>query len=146
MSTAQALDPYRELGGEAGVRELVDRFYDQMEFRSEAGAIRSLHAEDLADMRERLALFLCGWLGGPPLHTQRYGPLCMRTAHAPFPIDADASAQWMACMVEAFEEVPVRDELRAALAEAFTRTAEMLRNDHSAAGDRERSATQGRGR
>ena len=67
--------------------------------------------------------------GCPSVHTERYGPLCILTAHAPFSIDADASSQWVACMVAALEDTSVRDDLRAALVQAFTRTTEMLRND-----------------
>ena len=121
-------NPYLALGEEAGVRSLVDRFYDRMDELPEARAIRDMHATDLAPMRERLTLFLCGWLGGPPLHTERYGPTCIRSAHAPFAIDGDARDQWMSCMSDALRESPLDVELRDAVEAAFTRMAEMLRN------------------
>ena len=123
-----SLDPYRDLGGEAGVRALVDRFYDRMETSPEAALIRSMHDPDLSKMRERLALFLCGWLGGPQLHTERYGPFCMGSAHAPFPIGVEARDAWVDCMKAALEEAKIGDELRIALISAFARTADMLRN------------------
>jgi hemoglobin len=122
------MDPYRELGGEAGVRALVDRFYDRMVSDPEAALIREMHDADLTKMRERLALFLCGWLGGPPLYTERYGHLCMRTAHDPFPIGIEARDQWMACMEHALAEAELPSELHDALIAAFTRVCEMLRN------------------
>jgi hemoglobin len=125
---AEPLDPYRDLGGETGVRELVDRFYDRMEESPAAATIRAMHQDDLSEMRERLTLFLCGWLGGPPLHSERYGPICIRSAHDPFPIDAAASKQWMDCMRDALMETPVDEVLREALEAAFARMAEMLRN------------------
>ena len=37
---------YQRLGGEAGVRVLVDRFYDLMDSLPEAYAIRKLHPAD----------------------------------------------------------------------------------------------------
>jgi len=123
------LDPYKELGGEPGVRELVGRFYDAMESRPEAAAIRAMHADDLGEMRERLALYLCGWLGGPRLYDERYGDICMHSTHAPFPIDAAAADEWVACMRAALAETALSDELHAALLAAFKRTAHMLRND-----------------
>jgi hemoglobin len=128
LARTVAMDPYRDLGGEAGVRRLVECFYDRMESSPEAELIRSMHAPDLGEMRERLSLFLCGWLGGPQLHTERYGPLCMRSAHAPFPIGSEASDQWVACMTDALEGAEIDDELRAALVAAFARTASMLIN------------------
>ena len=126
---AVEFDPFRELGGEAGIRALVERFYDRMESQPAAATIRGMHAKDLGGMRDRLTLFLCGWLGGPPLYAERYGPICIRSAHAPFAIDADASEQWVACMEDALAHAPVREELRAALVSAFARTADMLRNE-----------------
>ena len=122
------MNPYRELGGEAGVRRLVDHFYDRMDESPQAREIRAMHRDELTEMRERLALFLCGWLGGPPLHAQRYGPICMRSAHAPFPIDSNACDQWIACMGDALQEAAIDDKLRDALLGAFARMADMLRN------------------
>src|SRR5699024_6244545 len=61
--------PFDLLGGEEGVRRLVDRFYDLMDELPEAETIRAMHAEDLALIRDKLATFLMGWLGGP----RRYG-------------------------------------------------------------------------
>ncbi|MBW2270527.1 MAG: group II truncated hemoglobin [Deltaproteobacteria bacterium] len=120
--------PYDELGGEPGVRKLVNRFYDLMDELPEVATIRAMHLADLSKMRERLSLFLCGWLGGPPLHLERYGPSCMNTAHAPFPIDQAAADQWMVCMRQVLQETEIDDEVRDALVEAFTRMADALRN------------------
>lgn len=110
------------------MRALVDRFYDRMDDSPAAAGIRAMHKADLGEMRERLTLYLCGWLGGPQLHTERYGPICIRSAHAPFPIDADARDQWTACMCHALAGARIDDELRHALEAAFERMAEMLRN------------------
>ena len=51
------------LGGDAGVRRLVDRFYDLMETAPEAATVRALHPELLHGSREKLYLFLMGWAG-----------------------------------------------------------------------------------
>ncbi len=125
---ADPLNPYKELGGEMGVRALVDRFYDLMDTSTGAAAIRAMHQPDLAEMRERLSLFLCGWLGGPQLHTDRYGPICMRTVHAPFEIDARTGDAWSRCMSDALEDCALGETTRDALRTAFTRTASMLVN------------------
>ena len=65
--------PYDLIGGEAGVRKLVDRFYDHMDQLEEVKGIRDLHARSLKASREKLFLFLSGWLGGPDLYVQKYG-------------------------------------------------------------------------
>ena len=43
---------FEQLGGEAGIRTLVDRFYDLMDTAPEAATIRALHAANLKVSRE----------------------------------------------------------------------------------------------
>src|SRR5262249_42046600 len=57
---------YESIGGERTVRALVDRFYDLMDTLPEAAGIRALHPETLDHSREKLFMFLTGWMGGPP--------------------------------------------------------------------------------
>ena len=59
--------PYELIGGDAKVRELVDRFYDLMELEPSYRALRQVHGSSLESARDKLHLFLSGWLGGPPL-------------------------------------------------------------------------------
>ena len=42
----------------------------------------------------KLAKFLSGVLGGPPLFAQEFGPPRMRQRHVPFPIDERAKNVW----------------------------------------------------
>ena len=49
---------YDLIGGDAGIRRLVDRFYDLMDTAPEAATIRRLHATSLKASREKLRLFL----------------------------------------------------------------------------------------
>jgi hemoglobin len=116
------------MGGEDAVRRLVERFYQLMDELPEARAIRTLHPEDLGPAKEKLFQFLSGWLGGPPLYTERHGPPRLRQKHLPFPIDAAARDAWMACMSRALEEQVQEPELRAQLTAAFFKTADFLRN------------------
>jgi hemoglobin len=55
------------IGGDGQVRNLIDRFYDLMDTTPEYFVIRKLHPADLNGSRDKLYLFLSGWLGGPPL-------------------------------------------------------------------------------
>ncbi len=120
--------PYELLGGEAGVRELVDRFYDYMDSLPEARDIRALHARSLRASREKLFLFLSGWLGGPDLYVQKYGHPMLRRRHLPFPIGVKERDQWMLCMRRALADMDIDDTLRARLEQAFMQTANHMRN------------------
>ena len=120
--------PYQLLGGDAKVRELVDRFYDLMDFEPRYAQLRAVHGSTLDSAREKLYMFLSGWLGGPPLYTDRFGHPMLRARHLPFAIGETERDQWMACMVQAMEESDVPQELRQALREAFFKTADWMRN------------------
>ena len=120
--------PYELLGGEARLRALVDRFYALMDEVPEYRGIRRLHPPDLAGSREKLRLFLSGWLGGPPLYVARYGHPMLRARHLPFPIGEAERDAWLACMEEAMMLEDVPEPLRKALAQAFLRTADHMRN------------------
>jgi hemoglobin len=120
--------PYALLGGDAAVRALVERFYDLMDLEPQYAALRALHAPDLAQAREKLYLFLSGWLGGPSLYIERHGHPMLRRRHLPFAIGVRERDQWLACMAQAMAEQGVGDELRRRLQQAFFQTADWMRN------------------
>ena len=119
---------YELLGGETAVRKLVDRFYDLMDELPEAWEIRKLHPQSLDSSRDKLFMFLSGWLGGPPLYIETYGHPQLRARHLPFPIDIQARDQWLMCMSSALDEQVENSQLRQALKMAFARTADHMRN------------------
>lgn len=125
--------PYRLLGGDAGVRRLVDRFYGLMDEVPEYHGIRKLHPQDLAGSREKLHLFLSGWLGGPPLYVEKYGHPMLRARHLPFAIGIAERDAWLACMLQAMEDTGIEESLRAALLKAFFGTADWMRNRQESA-------------
>jgi hemoglobin len=120
--------PYELIGGDAKVRELVDRFYDLMDFEPAYRELRAVHGSTLESAREKLYQFLSGWLGGPPLYTDKYGHPMLRARHLPFAIGDLERDQWMACMRQAIEEADVPQPLRPGLVQAFQRTADWMRN------------------
>jgi hemoglobin len=125
---SEAPSPYDRIGGAAGVRKLVDRFYDHMSEQPLAADILKLHPEDLAGSREKLFEFLSGWLGGPALYVEKRGHPRLRMRHINFPIDDKASEAWMACMRMALDEVVEDKLLRELLRSSFQRTADHMRN------------------
>lgn len=120
--------PYERLGGAERVRELVDRFYDHMDSLDEAKGIRALHARSLRVSREKLFMFLSGWLGGPGLYVAKYGHPRLRARHLPFSIGEHERDQWLMCMKKALSDMAIDDSLLKELESAFWRTADHMRN------------------
>lgn len=119
---------YERIGGEPGIRKLVERFYQLMDTLPEAAEIRRLHAPDLSEAKQKLYMFLTGWMGGPQLYMETYGHPRLRQRHLPFAIDSQARDQWMLCMRRAMEDTGVEESLREELEGAFYRTADFMRN------------------
>jgi hemoglobin len=120
--------PFDSLGGEPGVRALVDRFYDLMDLEPHFAALRSVHPKTLDAARDKLFWFLCGWLGGPDHYVERYGHPRLRARHLPYPIGRVERDQWMACMLQAMHDEGVESALMQRLAEALYGTADWMRN------------------
>jgi len=119
---------YESIGGGQTVRALVDRFYDLMDALPEAAGIRALHPETLDDSREKLFMFLTGWMGGPPLYIERFGHPRLRARHLPFPIGESERDQWLMCMNKALEEVVDNGLTRVQIARSFAQLADFMRN------------------
>lgn len=120
--------PFEWLGGETRVRELVERFYDLMELEPTYAALRATHGPSLDEAREKLFLFLCGWLGGPDYYVQRYGHPRLRMRHLPFAIGIRERDEWVICMNQAMLEINVPEALRERLTRSFMQTADWMRN------------------
>ena len=123
--------PYEAIGGESAVRTLVDRFYDLMDTLPAAQGIRVLHPASLAGSREKLFMFLTGWLGGPPLYVERFGHPRLRARHLPFPIAEAERDQWLLCMQQSVNELEVEPQWRDFLMEKFSGLADFMRNKES---------------
>lgn len=130
MSTNLPHSPYEKLGGEAGVRKLVDRFYDLMDTEADAKVIRQMHPPSLEDSRLKLFEFLSGFLGGPPLYMEKRGHPRLRMRHNMFAIDEAARDHWIHCMHRALEEQVEDQILLMQLKASFKRTADHLINTH----------------
>ncbi|MCW5632381.1 MAG: group II truncated hemoglobin [Rubrivivax sp.] len=120
--------PFELLGGEAGVRSLVDRFYDLMDLEPAYAGLRRLHPPTLEGSRDKLFWYLCGWLGGPNHYVQRFGHPRLRARHLPYAIGTAERDQWMACMRQALREEAVEARLAERLGEAFSGVADWMRN------------------
>ncbi len=119
---------YNALGGESSLRALVDRFYDIMDTAPEAAHIRTFHAKNLKQSREKLYLFLSGWVGGPPLYAERYGHPRLRQRHFFFSIGPQERDEWLWCMNKALDESPIAPDLVQSLKVRFSTFADFMRN------------------
>ncbi|MBL8507526.1 group II truncated hemoglobin [Chitinimonas sp. JJ19] len=128
MSQLLETTPYDLIGGESGVATLVQRFYDIMDSDPVAAGVRGVHAPDLAEAREKLRLFLTGWMGGPALYIEKYGHPMLRARHLPFRIDERMRDEWLYCMFKAMGEMNLDQALVDHLEQAFWRTADFMRN------------------
>ena len=120
--------PFAWIGGESQVHALVDRFYDLMDLEPGYAALRAAHGTELANAREKLKMFLTGWLGGPQRYTEQFGHPRLRMRHMPFSIGITERDQWVACMDQAMQETAIDDALRTRLKESFMQTADWMRN------------------
>lgn len=127
-AVATAATPFERLGGETGVRALVDRFYDLMELEPAFAGIRRLHPPSLDGSRDKLFWYLCGWLGGPNHYVERFGHPRLRARHLPYAIGLGERDQWLACMQRALAEQAVEAALAAKLGEALSGLADWMRN------------------
>jgi hemoglobin len=122
------LTPYDLIGGEIAVRALITRFYDLMDEDPEYFGVRKLHPASLDGSREKLFMFLSGWLGGPPLYELAYGHPRLRARHMHVAIGIAERDHWMACMTRAMGDVGVDEPLRHRLVASFMKTADFMRN------------------
>ena len=124
--------PYELMGGDAGIRKLVDRFYDLMDTSPEAATIRKLHAASLKASRDKLYMYLTGWTGGPPVYVEKHGHPRLRARHLPFHISSRERDEWLWCMDQALNEHEMPKELRDFLREKLHALADHMRNQPDA--------------
>jgi hemoglobin len=123
--------PYAELGGQKAVHALVQAFYDAMErTEPELTAQHRLISEGRVhpEVRERFAMFLVGWLGGPQDYVAQHGHPRLRMRHARVIVDERMRDAWLRSMQQALDERGVTGPLRSFLDERFAEVADFMRN------------------
>ncbi len=121
--------PYDRIGGEAGVRRLVETFYDFVETEPEGAPLRVMHSHGngLAHAREAQFMFLSGFLGGPQLYVEQFHHSNVKQMHAHLQIGAVEAQSWLTCMERALDRTADK-ETRRVLMLTFTRVANALKN------------------
>jgi hemoglobin len=119
---------YELIGGEVGLKSLVNRFYDLMDSAPEAKHVRAIHPGELTQSREKLFMFLSGWSGGPALYIEKYGHPRLRMRHMPFPIGKAERDEWLWCMNKALDESKLDAKVIEYLKERFIQIANSMQN------------------
>lgn len=119
---------YEAVGGAPAVRALTRRFYALMDTLPEAARCRAIHPPDLSGSEEKLYDYLTGWLGGPPLYTEKRGHPMLRRRHFVAPIGPTECDEWLLCFEQALEETVPSEGLRKIILEPVTRLAHHMQN------------------
>ncbi len=119
---------YEAIGGDPAVRALTRRFYALMDSLPEAARCRAIHPPDLSGSEEKFYEYLSGWLGGPPLYTQKHGHPMLRQRHFVAPIGPAERDEWLLCFTRALEETVPGEGLRRVILEPVTRLAHHMQN------------------
>ena len=107
---------FTAVGGQLFFDRLVERFYTRV---ATDEVLLRLYPDqvDLGPARERLALFLGQYWGGPTTYSDQRGHPRLRMRHVPFTIGDEERAHWVRAMDEALEETlpeaPLDSDLRA---------------------------------
>jgi hemoglobin len=131
MAGDPTLTPYDLLGGAEPIRALIERFYEVM-FEDEP-VLTKLHRTgpdgrvDLGS-RQRFALFVMGWLGGPQDYTEQHGHPRLRMRHGRVKVDVAMRDAWLRCMQRAMNEQQITGPVRNYLDGRFAEVADFMRN------------------
>ena len=119
---------YEAIGGDATVRALTRRFYELMDTLPEAARCRAIHPPDLTGSEEKFYEYLTGWLGGPPIYTEKRGHPILRRRHFVAPIGPTERDEWLLCFGRALDETVPSEGLRKIILEPVTRLAHHMQN------------------
>lgn len=101
---------YQQIGEESGIKAIVSNFYLKMETDPKAEKCLRIHKlEDNKvpeETKEKLFMFLSGWLGGPNLFVENHGHPRMRMRHMHVKISTIEADEWLYCMEHAIKVHP----------------------------------------
>lgn len=118
---------FHAVGGEAGVRALVDKFYDIMAAKKDYQTLWNWHPDDNQKSRDKLFYFLCMWMGGPADYVKYFGPINIPAAHKHLRVTRKERDQWLNCMYEAMQVLNFSNTLSEYLIRQLSIPAERIR-------------------
>jgi hemoglobin len=129
--TAAATEEPREVSvyevvGEQFFFDLVGHFYDGVEDDEILGPMYP--ADDMEGAKQRLALFLLQFWGGPQTYSEQRGHPRLRMRHMPFAVDDAARDAWLGHMEKALDKMDPHPAVREVMMGYFNNSANFLRN------------------
>ncbi|HUS29270.1 MAG TPA: group II truncated hemoglobin [Kofleriaceae bacterium] len=124
-------DPFTLVGGADKIRALVETFYDVMSEREPALArLHKCDPDGKVDRgsRDRFALFLIGWLGGPDDYVEQHGHPRLRMRHGRVAVNLAMRDAWLRCMQVAMDQHAISGDVRTFLDARFAEVADFMRN------------------
>lgn len=118
---------FQAAGGEQGIYQLVNNFYDRMGSDSRFASIFNLHPTNKDLSRDKLATFLCGWMGGPKRYHEKYGSINIPGVHRHLPIGENERDLWLTCMKESLDQQAYSRDFKSYLMQELSKPAEMIR-------------------
>ena len=119
---------FHAAGEETGIRKLVEAFYKRMGSDSRFSTIYNMHPDDIETSIDKLARFLCGWLGGPKRFQEKYGSISIPSVHQHLNVGIDERDQWLTCMKESIDEQPYDLKFKEYLIKQLSIPAEVIRS------------------
>lgn len=119
---------YEAIAGAQTVQALTERFYTLMDTLPEAARCRAIHPPTLDGSREKFYEYMTGYLGGPPLYTDKRGHPRLRSRHFPAAIGPQERDEWLLCFRQALDETIVSEQLRHVIWEPVLRLAHHMQN------------------
>jgi hemoglobin len=123
--------PFELLGGADRVRALVERFYAHMSEHEPALArIHPCEPDGTVARanRDRFAMFLIGWLGGPDDYVVAHGHPRLRMRHGRVRVDVAMRDAWLRSMAAAMDAEAISGDVRGFLDARFAEVADFMRN------------------
>jgi len=113
------------VGGEEPFFRLAHDFYERVDKDS---ALRPMFPGDLTGPKERLALFLIQYFGGPDTYSQHRGHPRLRMRHIPFVIGQAERDAWLGHMLAALDGLGVDEPAYSQMRAYFERGATFMIN------------------
>jgi hemoglobin len=116
---------YEMAGGLEAFRRLADAFYRRVEADE---FLRPMFPRILTSAREKQALFLAQYFGGPTTYSEKRGHPRLRMRHAPFAIGVPERDAWVRHMLDAMEETGIPEPAASIMRTYFEDAATFLIN------------------
>lgn len=125
MSESDSPSIYQLVGGSETFERLVEHFYAAVE---QDEVLRPLYPESLVEARQKLALFLTQFFGGPDVYSQLRGHPRLRARHLPFVIGKRERDAWVAHMLAALDASGIQEPAYSQMRKYFQDAATFLIN------------------